>query len=145
MKALAVALIAGLVFGIGLTISDMINPARVLAFLDVSGAWDPTLALVLLGATGVTALGFRMILRRQRPMFGSQFRLPSRKEVDVPLVWGAGLFGIGWGMVGLCPGPAFGVLLLGHWETYVFFPAMIAGMLTHAALQRAPRAARSEA
>lgn len=139
MKSLAAALISGTLFGIGLTLSDMVNPARVLAFLDVAGAWDPSLALVLAGATGVTVLSFRSILRRRHPLFGGQFRLPTRTDIDGELLLGAGLFGIGWGLVGLCPGPAFTALLLGRWEIGVFLTSMIAGMLVHTALQRVPR------
>jgi uncharacterized membrane protein YedE/YeeE len=128
MKRLAAATVTGLVFGFGLTISGMGNPAKVLGFLDVAGNWDPSLALVLVGATGVTILIFRIILKRHRPVLDSRFHLPTRTDVDPALVLGAGIFGIGWGIAGFCPGPVYTTLLQGRWETWVFFAAMIAGM-----------------
>ncbi len=128
MKRLAAAIVSGLVFGFGLTISGMGNPAKVLGFLDVTGNWDPSLALVLAGATGVTILIFRLVLKRQQPVLDSKFHLPTRNDVDAALVLGAGIFGIGWGIAGFCPGPVYTTLLQGRWETWVFFVAMITGM-----------------
>jgi len=128
MKRLVTALLSGLVFGLGLTISGMGNPAKVLAFLDITGVWDPSLAFVLAGAAGLSALAFGHVLKRERPILAPKFNMPVNNDVDVRLVVGGGLFGIGWGLVGFCPGPVFTTLLLGRWESYVFFAAMIAGM-----------------
>jgi len=128
MIQLAAAVISGLVFGLGLAISGMVNPAKITGFLDVAGDWDPSLAFVLASATGVTVLTFRYILKRERPILDKGFHLPTRTDVDSPLIVGAGLFGIGWGIVGFCPGPVYTTLLMGRWETWVFFAAMIAGM-----------------
>lgn len=128
MIQLAAAIISGLVFGLGLAISGMVNPAKITGFLDIAGDWDPSMGLVLAGATGVTVLTFRYILKRERPILDKDFHLPTRTDVDSMLVVGAGLFGIGWGIVGFCPGPVYATLLMGRWETWVFFVAMIAGM-----------------
>ncbi len=105
MNAL-IGLLCGLIFGVGLIISGMANPAKVIGFLDVTGVWDPTLAFVMGGALGVTALGYRLILQREHPIFDKQFFIPTRKDLDVSLLGGATLFGLGWGLIGLCPGPA---------------------------------------
>jgi uncharacterized membrane protein YedE/YeeE len=129
MKLHLAAVLSGLVFGLGVTIAGMNNPEKVLDFLDIAGNWDPSLALVLAAATGTAGLSFRYILRRRCPIFGTKFHLPLSNDIEFRLVLGAGIFGIGWGIVGLCPGPAFTTLLLGHWEAYVFFAGMIAGMI----------------
>jgi len=123
------AMTAGLLFGAGLAISGMINPAKVLAFLDVAGAWDPSLAFVMAGALIVTAVGYKLVLGRTRPLFESSFSLPTRRDVDLPLGLGAGLFGIGWGLVGYCPGPALAGLGLGRIDTLIFVGAMLVGLL----------------
>jgi len=128
MRRLAATIVSGLVFGLGLVVSGMVNPAKVRRFLDFWGDWDPSLAVVLACATGVTVLTFRLILKRARPILDSKFHVPTRNDVDYPLVLGAGTFGIGWGIVGFCPGPVYTTLLLGRWETLVFFAGMIAGM-----------------
>ncbi|WP_085919213.1 DUF6691 family protein [Halomonas sp. CSM-2] len=99
--------IAGLIFGLGLTISGMTDPARVLGFLDIAGAWDPTLIFVLGGAVATNFIGYRLVLRRLHPIFGERFQLPTRQDLDSRLIVGASLFGIGWGLSGYCPGPAF--------------------------------------
>jgi len=99
--------VAGLLFGLGLAISGMTDPARVLGFLDVAGAWDPTLMFVLGGAVVTNFIGYRLALRRPYPLFGERFQLPSRQDLDARLIGGAALFGIGWGLSGYCPGPAF--------------------------------------
>ena len=130
MIQLAATVISGLIFGLGLAVSGMVNPAKITGFLDIAGDWDPSLALVLAGATGVTVVTFRYILKRERPILDRDFHLPTRTDVDSGLVVGAGLFGIGWGIVGFCPGPVYTTLLLGRWETWVFFAAMIAGMVS---------------
>jgi uncharacterized membrane protein YedE/YeeE len=106
MKMLLGALISGLIFGTGLVISGMTQPTKVLGFLDVFGAWDPTLAFVMGGALAVSLPGFYFARGRTRPLFAAHFRWPTRSEIDTPLIGGAMLFGIGWGLVGLCPGPA---------------------------------------
>ena len=106
MNMLLGALISGLIFGAGLVISGMTQPSKVLGFLDVFGAWDPTLAFVMGGALAVSLPGFYFARGRTRPLFAAHFRWPTRSEIDAPLVGGAALFGLGWGLVGLCPGPA---------------------------------------
>jgi hypothetical protein len=125
------AILSGLVFGLGVTIAGMNNPEKVLDFLDIAGNWDPSLALVLAAATGTAGLSFRYILRRRCPIFGTKFHLPLSNDIEFRLVLGAGIFGIGWGIVGLCPGPAFTTLLLGQWQAYVFIAAMVAGMIVY--------------
>lgn len=128
MARLLSALVAGLIFGLGLVVSGMINPAKVLNFLDITGQWDPSLAFVMGGAVAVTIIGFPLIRRRERPLFEPRFVLPETVRIDPPLVIGALLFGAGWGLVGLCPGPAIaaGSLLLG--PALTFLAAMLAGM-----------------
>jgi uncharacterized membrane protein YedE/YeeE len=132
MNSILAAFACGLLFGVGLTVSQMINPAKVLGFLDVgaipSGGWDPSLALVLLGATTTTLIGYRLVLRRHRPLFAEAFMLPARREIDVRLILGAVVFGAGWGLVGLCPGPAVAVLGVDGLSAAVFVLAMLAGM-----------------
>lgn len=103
--------IAGLIFGLGLTISGMTDPARVLGFLDITGAWDPTLIFVLGGAVATNFIGYRLVLRRSNPIFGERFQLPTRQDLDSRLIGGASLFGIGWGLSGYCPGPAFASII----------------------------------
>jgi len=122
------AFLAGLLFGVGLLLAGMANPTKVLAFLDVAGAWDPSLALVMVGAIA-TAIGPLTWARRQRKsVLGNPMQLPARKELDRRLVGGSLLFGVGWGIAGICPGPAVTILLTGHWQAIVFVLAMIAGM-----------------
>jgi len=125
----AAALLAGALFGAGLTVSQMINPRKVLAFLDLTGDWDPSLALTMGGALLVTAIGYRVVLRRPRPAFDAAFRVPARSEVTWRLVAGAALFGVGWGLGGYCPGPAVSAVALGTTEPWLFIAAMVAGGL----------------
>jgi uncharacterized membrane protein YedE/YeeE len=125
------ALVAGMLLGAGLALSDMMNPARVLAFLDVAGAWDPTLVFVMLGAVAAAASGYLASRRMKRPVFGSKFFIPENRVIERRLVTGSALFGIGWGLVGLCPGPAVAALVFGMWQPWLFFCAMLAGMLLH--------------
>jgi len=120
--------IAGLVFGTGLSISGMISPAKVVGFLDIAGAWDPSLLLVMAGALAVTAIGYRTVLRRGRPLLEPKFSLPTRRDIDPPLLLGAALFGIGWGLGGYCPGPALAGLGFGSLKTVAFVAAMVGGM-----------------
>lgn len=122
------ALLAGLIFGLGLTISEMVNPAKVLAFLDVFGNWDPSLAFVMGGALIVTAIGYRLAWTRAKPVFTERFQVPGNRQIDARLAFGAVLFGIGWGLVGLCPGPAISALSIGGTPVLVFLGAMGAGM-----------------
>lgn len=135
-----VSAIAGLLFGLGLIVSGMSDPAKVQNFLDPFGAWDPSLAFVMLGAIAVTFAGYRLAFRRGRPLLADTLSLPSKTDIDVRLLAGAGLFGIGWGLSGFCPGPAIVSLPLLATGTLVFVPAMLTGMLLARALQNRPRA-----
>lgn len=123
------ALIAGLIFGLGLYLSGMTNPAKVLAFLDVTGEWDPSLAFVMAGAIALGSLFFYFVRHRQTSLLGEPMQLPTSRIVDRRLVLGSVVFGIGWGIAGLCPGPAMALLLTGRWQALLFVGAMIAGML----------------
>jgi len=128
---------AGLLFGIGLWLSGMASPRKVLDFLDVTGNWDPSLLLVMGGAVAVTAAFFRpLVLKRPAPILSGQFVVPERKEIDTPLVLGAAIFGIGWGIGGYCPGPALTALSNLNAEAFVFVAAMIAGGLAHGFVER---------
>lgn len=127
--SLLAAGVAGALFGAGLLVSGMAQPARVIGFLDVTGAWDPSLAFVLGGAVGVYAAAFRWIRGRRRgPWFDVQFHLPTRRDIDPPLILGAALFGIGWGLGGLCPGPGIVSAASGSLTGLAFVAAMLAGM-----------------
>lgn len=129
MKMLLGALLSGLVFGLGLVISGMTQPARILGFLDVFGVWDPTLAFVMGGALAIALPGFYLARGRKRPLLAPQFRWPTRKDIDAPLVVGAVLFGVGWGLVGLCPGPAIVNLATFMPQVFLFVVAMAVGMV----------------
>jgi hypothetical protein len=131
VSALYSALGAGFLFGIGLWVSGMANPKKVLGFLDITGDWDASLMLVMGGAVAVTAIVFRFVLSRLKPIFEDKFELPGRKDIDLPLIAGSALFGIGWGIGGYCPGPALTALSTLSSETIVFVIAMIAGGLLH--------------
>ena len=120
-------LIAGIIFGSGLALSQMTDPERVLGFLDIAGRWDPTLLLVMGGALAVTVPMFPLVLRRERPLNGEKFRLPIKTTIDPPLVIGAAIFGVGWGIAGFCPGAALAALGTGSPAVMVFIGAMIAG------------------
>lgn len=121
----------GLLFGLGLVISQMVDPAKVLAFLDVAGAWDPSLAFVMFGAVAVTAIGYRLVFARQAPVLADRFQVPNRSDIDKELIVGSALFGVGWGLAGFCPGPALTALGLGRWDVLLFVLAMLAGMAVH--------------
>ena len=127
MKQLLVALIAGMLFGLGLAISEMINPVRVIGFLNVFGGWDLTLVAVMGGALLVTVPFFPLIQRRGKPLLSPAFALPTKTQLDLPLITGAVMFGIGWGIGGLCPGPAIAGLASGKFELLYFIAAMAAG------------------
>jgi uncharacterized membrane protein YedE/YeeE len=125
------ALVCGSVFGWGLLISGMVQPAKVLAFLDVFGAWDPSLAIVMIAALIVSTLGFTLAKRRGRPILAAQCVWPTKTGIDRPLALGSVLFGIGWGLVGLCPGPALENLATLSPRVIAFVVAMAAGMALH--------------
>lgn len=126
-----VALLAGILFGLGLSLSQMIDRDRVLGFLDITGAWDSTLLFVLGGAVSVTLISFRFVLRLPHPIFAGKFNLPTQKDIDKPLLIGAALFGIGWGIAGYCPGPGITALILKIWNPVLFVAALLAGSLTY--------------
>jgi uncharacterized protein len=122
------AFASGLLFGLGLLVSQMVNPAKVLAFLDIFGAWDPSLAFVMGGAVAVSAVGYQIARRRGVPVLAPRLEIPTRRDLDARLIGGAALFGIGWGLAGLCPGPALAALTFGPPEVFAFAAAMIGGM-----------------
>jgi len=125
---LIAALLSGLVFGLGLILSGMANPAKVLGFLDLAGAWDPSLALVMAGAIVVGLVAFYVAKGRQLSWLGAEMKLPTSRQIDRRLVGGALLFGIGWGIAGFCPGPGLVALGMGQIKALVFVAAMLAGM-----------------
>ncbi|MEM8795599.1 MAG: DUF6691 family protein [Pseudomonadota bacterium] len=124
-----VLFLAGLLFSFGLIVSGMINPAKVIAFLDVLGNWDPSLAFVMAGAVIVNFFGFRLVTKRANPLFAEGFSIPTRSDIDRNLAVGASLFGIGWGLIGLCPGPAIAALSAASSDAFIFVVAMLAGMV----------------
>ena len=128
MKRKLVALISGLLFGLSLSISEMINPRKVLGFLDVSGTWDPSLIFVLGAGLIITFLSLRLIPKMDRPILDEKFRLPTKREIDSKLAGGAIIFGIGWGLVGYCPGPAIASLAYGQTESVIFLVALFLGL-----------------
>lgn len=132
MARTAAAALAGLVFGVGLALSQMANPAKVLAFLDLAGRWDPSLALVMGGALAVTAPAFAWTRRStERPLFAERFQIPERGRVDGRLLAGSSLFGVGWGLGGFCPGPALAALAAGEPRVWLFVAAMLAGSFAY--------------
>ncbi len=122
-------LACGLLFGVGLIVSGMSDPAKVLSFLDLAGQWDPSLAFVMGGATLATFIGYRLVWRRPQPILENKFDIPSATRIDGRLVVGAALFGVGWGIGGFCPGPALAALPLAAPGTLIFMPAMLLGLL----------------
>ena len=136
MKSIALAAVAGALFALGLVISGMTSPRTVTAFLDVTGAWDPQLAFVMAGAIAVHAPIVWLMKRRTRPLFGSRFHWPEAQQIDVQLVGGSALFGIGWGLSGYCPGPALVSAGGGGLGVLVFLAAVVVGMLVTAAALR---------
>lgn len=132
MARAAAAGLAGVVFGLGLSLSQMVDPAKVLAFLDLAGAWDPSLALVMGGALAVAAPAFAWARRpAARPLLAARFSMPERRAIDAPLLAGSALFGVGWGLGGLCPGPALAGLAAGEPRVWLFVAALGAGALAH--------------
>ena len=123
-----VLFLAGLLFSGGLIVSGMINPAKVIGFLDIFGDWDPSLAFVMAGAVAVNFVGHRLVTRQAKPLFAEGFAIPTRRDIDRELIVGAALFGVGWGLVGLCPGPAIAALGASPTNAAIFVAAMLAGM-----------------
>ena len=133
---LVAPLFCGLIFGAGLLMSGMVQPTKVLGFLDIFGAWDPSLAVVMAAALAVSVPGFMLANRHSQPWFAKQYFWPSKSEIDLPLVTGAALFGVGWGLVGLCPGPALESLATLSPGVVAFTVAMAAGMALHEVWQK---------
>ncbi len=129
MVRTTIALLCGTLFGLGLSLSQMINPRKVQGFLDITGEWDASLAFVMIGALMVTMSAFRWVLKRPAPVFDSKFFLSTRTDIDWPLITGAALFGIGWGLSGYCPGPAVTGLSLMTWEPLIVLVSIIAGLV----------------
>ena len=124
-----ISLVSGLLFGFGLALSGMVSPSKVIGFLDFTGNWDPSLAFVMGGGVLVTVITFRFILKQSHPFFGKDFMLPTKTDLDKYLIGGAVLFGLGWGLGGLCPGPALSSLAYGNPKIFVFVGAMVGGIL----------------
>lgn len=135
MSKLIFALFSGIIFGLGLAVSQMTNPDKVLGFLDLAGSWDPSLALVMAGALAIAITGFRWTRQQEKPVLGSRFHITLKTALDKPLLSGAGLFGIGWGMTGYCPGPAFAGIALGNREAIVMVASIYAGFWAAGLLQ----------
>lgn len=131
-----VALLIGLLFGAGIGISGMANPAKVLNFFNVAGSWDPSLAFVMGGALLVAFVGYRLVMKRSAPIFDVRFHLPTRRDIDLPLVGGSALFGIGWGIVGFCPGGSIPALGLGEPDALIFVVSMLGGILLARGLRK---------
>ncbi|WP_338723294.1 DUF6691 family protein [Devosia sp. XK-2] len=128
MQRTLIAGIVGLVFGTGIAFSGMANPAKVLNFFDFAGTWDPSLGLVMIAALVVAAIGYRFVLRRDKPLLDTRFHLPTNRKLDTPLLAGSAIFGIGWGISGFCPGGAIPALGLGELSAWIFVGSMLAGI-----------------
>jgi len=129
MRELIAGLSTGFIFGLGLCLSHMTDPAVVQGFLDIAGAWDPTLVFVMAGGVAVTFIGYRFVLRRKQPIWGTKFPPPVSGTIDTSLLSGAAIFGIGWGLAGYCPGPAIVSLASGRRAVILFVVSMLAGMI----------------
>ncbi len=125
----------GIIFGLGITISGMINPAKVLNFFDIAGSWDPSLLFVMFAAMFTAMAGYKLVFLRKRPLFDTKFRLPEAKTIDRRLIGGSALFGVGWGIAGFCPGGAVPALGTGRTEAIVFFAALVIGIIFARTLQ----------
>ena len=136
MNRALISLLCGLIFGVGLIVSQMTNPAKVLGFLDISGQWDPSLALVMAAAVAVFSIAYRLALRRHTPVFDKSFIVPEKTRLDKPLIIGSLIFGAGWGLAGFCPGPAIASSGFGDPRVWAFVAAMLAGMVLVRALRR---------
>ncbi|MFD1253385.1 hypothetical protein DEVEQU_00909 [Devosia equisanguinis] len=145
MQRTILAGLIGIVFGTGIAVSGMANPAKVLNFFDVAGTWDPSLLLVMASALLVTSIGYRFVLRRPKPVLEARFHLPTNRRIDMPLIAGAAVFGIGWGISGFCPGGAIPALGLGEVTAWAFVGAMMAGIFAARTLRQslAQRATQS--
>ena len=145
--AIVLQFVVGLIFGFGLLLSGMSDPAKVLNFLDLGGialgTWDPSLAFVMAGAVAVTFVGYRFVLARSRPLLAESFHLPTQRNPDLRIVTGAAIFGVGWGLAGFCPGPALTALGFGARGAFIFVAAMFAGMWTARLLARMPALSRT--
>jgi len=135
--SLLVAMLSGLLFGVGLMVSGMANPAKVLGFLDLAGRWDPSLALVMAGAIAVGAIAFLFAKRRKKSLLGLPMQIPASANVTLRLVLGSAVFGVGWGLAGFCPGPALVALGAGLLKAWGFVAAMLAGMAVFEFIERA--------
>ncbi len=144
MKRNLASWFAGLVFGFGLALSGMTHPEKVLGFLDVAGTWDASLLFVLGGAVGVTLLTFRLVLRQKKPLLAERFFVTKETHIDRPLIVGAILFGIGWGVSGYCPGPAIALIASPNWELWAFLPAAILGAAAKKYFEQRPQAAAAQ-
>jgi uncharacterized protein len=143
-RMLASSFVAGLLFAGGLCLSGLTDPAKVIGFLDFFGHWDPSMGFVMFGAVGTYALLSRLIVRRQAPLFAAKFSLPTKRNLDAPLVIGSALFGVGWGLAGYCPGPVVTSLASGARSAFVFTGGMLVGLAAYATFERAS-AARAQA
>ncbi len=139
MNRIAVIL-AGVLFGAGVSLSGMVNPMKVQNFMDILGAWDPTLIFVMGAGLIVTFLGYRLVFRRPQPLYAPRFVLPSAKDIDTQLIAGAAMFGLGWGLTGFCPGPAIASLVFGLWPSVLFVAAMAVGLVAVRLLAHRPAA-----
>lgn len=138
------ALLIGLIFGLGIAISGMANPAKVLNFFDIAGHWDPSLIFVMAGALVTTAIGYRLVFGALKdPLLETTFNVPTNRVIDARLIAGSAVFGIGWGITGFCPGGAVPALGLGYTETFLFMAAMIGGIVAARVLQQTVLQARS--
>ncbi|MCG7519967.1 DUF6691 family protein [Ruegeria sp. Ofav3-42] len=125
---LIVTYLIGLIFGVGISVSGMVNPAKVLNFFDLAGTWDPSLIFVMGGALVTTFFGYILVFGRAAPLYANNFSLPTSRDIDTKLVGGAALFGVGWGLSGFCPGGAIPALGTGNWHVFAFLAALIAGI-----------------
>lgn len=132
---LLTAFLIGSVFGLGISISGMANPAKVLNFFDIAGTWDPSLMFVMGGALITTFVGYRLVLGRSSPMLAARFQVPTRRDLDPSLIGGSALFGIGWGIAGFCPGGALPALGTGQTEVFIFTAALLGGIMIARALR----------
>ncbi|MEL6957397.1 MAG: DUF6691 family protein [Pseudomonadota bacterium] len=137
------AFLTGLIFGIGIALSGMMDPAKVLNFFDIAGRWDPSLAFVMGGALVVTFLGYRLVWRRSAPLFEARFQVPTARVIDGNLIGGSALFGIGWGIAGFCPGAAIPALGTGRWEVALFLAAVGIGFVLRRLIAPIPQPATS--
>jgi uncharacterized protein len=131
--------LSGLIFGVGISISGMANPAKVINFFDVAGTWDPSLIFVMGGALVTTFIGYRFVLRRPAPMFGARFVLPTKRDLDLPLIGGSAVFGVGWGIAGFCPGGSIPALGTGDGSVILFTVALLAGIILATWLRSLPQ------